>query len=329
MLNNTATACRLMSFFIGITQVCFMPSPVGDCDMCCQRDDTIDIQYKLFTRNNPIYHDVIIPGDAAALSQTRFSPSRPTVIYLFGFSEAITGASTTMLRNAFLENDDYNFIAVDWSRLVVFPWYISAVKNTRYMGERLADFVEFLNSTGVPAGTLHVVGFSLGAEAAGFAGKTLKTRGLMLGRITGLDPAYPGYSLGGKDNHLSKGDAIFIDVVHTNPGLFGFPQPIGDVDFFPNYGQWIQPGCWFDQLLKNSEFNYVYGCSHNRSWRLFAESVRNPAGFPATLCRDWRSATASCRFMVHGYMGFGAQPPAKGQMFLLTNEKPPYARNGP
>ncbi|CAH2211710.1 jg26577, partial [Pararge aegeria aegeria] len=241
---------------MSITQVCFMPAPVGDCDTCCDRDDTIDIQYKLFTRANPIYHEAIIPGDADALSETRFSPSRPTVIYLFGFSEAITGASTTMLKNAFLHRGDYNFIAVDWSRLVVFPWYVSAVRNTRYMGRRLADFVEFLNSTGVPAGSLHVVGFSLGAEAAGFAGKDLKARGLRLGRITGLDPAYPGYGFEGKEAHLSRGDAIFVDVLHTNPGLFGFPRPIGDVDFYPNPGQWIQPGCWFDQLVKNSELSY-------------------------------------------------------------------------
>lgn len=47
-----------------------------------------------------------------------------------------------------------------------------------------------------------------------------------------------------------------MDVLHTNPGLFGFPQAIGDVDFYPNPGQWIQPGCWLDELVKNSELNY-------------------------------------------------------------------------
>ncbi|XP_034834902.1 pancreatic triacylglycerol lipase [Maniola hyperantus] len=330
MLNNTAT-CQLMTFFIGITQVCFMPAPVGDCDTCCPRDDVIDIQYKLFTRENPIYHDSIIPGDKRALYATRFSTSRPTVIYLYGFSEAVTGASTTMLKSAFLRNGDYNFIAVDWSRLIVFPWYISAVRNTRYMGMRLADFVEFLNSTGVPAKYLHVIGFSLGAEAAGFAGKILQSRDgkLKLGRITGLDPAYPGYNLGGQENHLARGDAIFVDVLHTNPGIFGFPDPIGDVDFYPNSGQWIQPGCWFDELVKNRELSYFYGCSHNRAWRLYVESIGNPRGFPATLCRDWTSATASCSFEVDGYMGFGAELPAKGKMYLLTNDKPPFARNGP
>ncbi|XP_047535492.1 pancreatic lipase-related protein 2 isoform X2 [Vanessa atalanta] len=273
---SSSTACRMASFFIGVTQVCFMPAPVGDCKNCCPRDDKIDIQYKLFTRTNQNFFDIIEPGSPNALSRTRFNTTRPTVIYLFGFSEAATGPSTTNLKNAFLAKGDYNFIAVDWSRLIVFPWYISAVRNTRYMGQRLADFVEFLNSSGVPAGSLHVIGFSLGAEAAGFAGKTLNARGLRLGRITGLDPAYPGYSLGGKDNHLAKD-----------------------------------------------------GCSHNRSWRLYVESIKNPTGFPATLCRDWKSATASCRFEIDGYMGFGAQPPMTGKMYLSTNEKPPFAKEGP
>lgn len=328
-MSNSLNHCHVQSFFIGITQVCFMPAPVGDCVGCCPRDVNLDVQYKLFTRSDPNSFELIHPGRPNALSSTRFSTNRPTVVYLFGFSEASTGPSTTDLKNAFLDRAEYNFISVDWSRLIVFPWYISAVRNTRYMGERLADFVQFLNSSGVPAGSLHVIGFSLGAEAAGFAGKILNRRGLRLGRITGLDPAYPGYSVGGQENHLTKGDAIFVDVLHSNPGILGFPQPIGDVDFYPNPGTWIQPGCWFDDLIKNRELSYFYGCSHNRAWRLYAESIRNPAGFPATLCRDWTSATGSCRFEINGYMGYGAQPPMTGKMYLLTNSKPPYARNGP
>lgn len=58
------------------------------------------------------------------------------------------------------------------------------------MGIRLADFVQFLNNLGVAASSLHVIGFSLGAEAAGFGGKELRKRGLRLGRITGKLTAY-------------------------------------------------------------------------------------------------------------------------------------------
>lgn len=324
-----SSTCQLMSFFLGVIQVCYMPAPVGDCKGCCPRDNTIDIQYLLFTRSNPSIPEIIEPFDSSGLSRTRLNRSRPVVLYLFGFSESAAGPSTTNLRNAFLKRGDYNFIAVNWSRLVVFPWYISAVRNARYMGQQLADFIEFLNDNGVLPGSLHVVGFSLGAEAAGFAGKALNRRGLKLGRITGLDPAYPGYSLGGKDDHLSKGDAVFVDVVHTNPGILGFPEAIGDVDFYPNHGNWIQPGCWIDQLVKNRESRYFYGCSHNRAWRLYTESISNPTGFPATSCRDWTSGTASCQFSIDGYMGFGAQPPMRGKMYLKTNQRPPFAKNGP
>ncbi|XP_041982268.1 pancreatic triacylglycerol lipase [Aricia agestis] len=321
------TSCQLASFFIGVVQVCYMSAPVGDCDTCCARDDTRDIVYKLFTRSNPDQFEQLAVG-GSGLAPTNFSVTRPTVIYLFGFSEAATGPSTTTLKEAFLAAGDFNFIVVDWSRLVVFPWYVIAVQNTRYMGRRLADFVQALNSAGVPASSVHVIGFSLGAEAAGFGGKALKARGLMLGRITGLDPAYPGYRFKDKNGHLSKGDATFVDVIHTNPGVFGFPEAIGDVDFYPNAGQWVQPGCWIDQLVNNNELDLVYGCSHNRAWRLYAESLSNPAGFPATLCKNWRNSS-KCGYNVDGYMGDAAQPPMKGIMYLETNAKSPFARNGP
>ncbi|XP_073961734.1 pancreatic lipase-related protein 2 isoform X2 [Choristoneura fumiferana] len=305
-----------------------MSAPVGLCLYCCPRDTALDVQYKLFTRANPTEFEYLVVGDVASLRRTRFNASNPTVIYLMGFTEVTTGRSTTTLRDAYLSSGDYNFVSVDWARLVAFPWYISAVHNTRYMGQQLASFVQFLDAAGARAASLHVVGFSLGAEAAGFGGKELKRRGLLLGRITGLDPAYPGYSLTGSDGHLAKGDAAFVDVLHTNPGILGFPQPIGDVDFYPNAGQWVQPGCWIDQLIRNRELGFVNGCSHNRAWRLYAESIRNPRGFPATLCRKWKGSRL-CNFQVDGYMGFGAGPPLSGKMYLETNQRSPFARNGP
>ncbi|KAJ2945741.1 hypothetical protein O0L34_g584 [Tuta absoluta] len=321
-------SCSLMTFFIGVSEICLMTGPVGDCFYCCPRDDGLDIQYKLFTRSNPTDFQRIPQGDPNLSRRTNFDPGNPTIIYLMGFTEATTGPSTTTLRDAYLSAGDYNFISVDWSRLVAFPWYRTAVRNTRYMGSRLATFVQYLNSVGVPPSSLHVIGFSLGAEAAGFGGKELRSRGITLGRITGLDPAFPGYSLTNSEGHLSRGDAAFVDVIHTNPGIFGFPQPIGDVDFYPNGPSWIQPGCWINQLIMNNELDLVNGCSHNRAWRLYAESISNPRGFPATLCRDWSSWARSCRFNVDGFMGIGARRPMTGKMYLRTNDRSPFARSG-
>lgn len=33
---------------------------------------------------------------------------------------------------------------------------------------------------------------------------------------------------------LSRGDAVFVDVIHSNPGVLGKKDPVGDVDFYPN-----------------------------------------------------------------------------------------------
>lgn len=38
--------------------------------------------------------------------------------------------------------------------------------------------------------------------------------------IIGLDPAFPLYN-GGSSNRLSSTDAEFVDVIHTDGGLFG------------------------------------------------------------------------------------------------------------
>ena len=66
---------------------------------------------------------------------------------------------------------------------------------------------------------------------------------------TGLDPAYPDYSMRNTKDRLDRSDAEFVDVIHTNSGsLFtaalSFPQAIGHADFFVNGGH-SQPGCGF------------------------------------------------------------------------------------
>ncbi|GFT78306.1 lipase domain-containing protein, partial [Nephila pilipes] len=64
---------------------------------------------------------------------------------------------------------------------------------------------------------LHLIGFSLGAHLAGFAGKAIKTKlkGL-IGRITALDPAGPNYYYADATQRLDATDASFVDVIHTD-----------------------------------------------------------------------------------------------------------------
>lgn len=74
--------------------------------------------------------------------------------------------------------------------------------------------------------------------------------------------------MAGKDNHLAAGDADYVDVIHTDAGVFGHPKAMGDADFYPNGGLPLQPGCRADQLVKIEGYMAVkYGrLSKNLHW---------------------------------------------------------------
>lgn len=94
------------------------------------------------------------------------------------------------------------------------------------------------------------MGFSLGAHVAGCASEVLKREKLLIGRITGLDPASPFFRhhiLRERSRKLDASDARLVDVIHTDGSDvftdgFGLSRPLGHLDFFPNGGR-EQPGC--------------------------------------------------------------------------------------
>jgi pimeloyl-ACP methyl ester carboxylesterase len=92
----------------------------------------------------------------------------------------------TPLFSAYLHRGFYNVILVDWNSLSALPWYFAAVQNCQVVGLYLARFLDFLDSRGIPLSNVHVIGFSLGAEVAGFTGKNLRAgMAPRLPRITG------------------------------------------------------------------------------------------------------------------------------------------------
>ena len=93
------------------------------------------------------------------------------------------------MKNALLRREDCNVILVDWSRGAKLP-YGQATGNTRLVGAQTAELIRFLisSSRGSPNRLIdrfYIVGFSLGAQTAGYAGSYLRARGMKLGRITG------------------------------------------------------------------------------------------------------------------------------------------------
>lgn len=72
---------------------------------------------------------------------------------------------------------------VNWARLATSPWYNIAAPSTRFVGEHIGAFIEFLVEEGfVKLEDVHLVGHSLGAHVVSNAGRVLDGR---VGRITG------------------------------------------------------------------------------------------------------------------------------------------------
>lgn len=169
------------------------------------------------------------------------------------------------LRRTYFTVGEYNILTVDWEPLALSPWYNSACKNTEVVGRKTAQFVSWLVAEmGVSYGDVHVLGSSLGAQAAGYVGHFT---GGALGRITGLDPSGPlFYSVGSRDR-LDRSDAQFVDIIHTAGYWVGSSLATGHTDFYPNKGLAPQPGCEDSESLDLS-------CSHFTAWRLYIQSVR-------------------------------------------------------
>lgn len=65
------------------------------------------------------------------------------------------------------------------------PSYPLAVANTQLIGRQLALLLVDIVSLGTDPDNIHVIGFSLGAHVAGFAGRAVQHRGIVIGRISG------------------------------------------------------------------------------------------------------------------------------------------------
>ena len=111
---------------------------------------------------------------------------------LFAFIENIISWAEEM-KDVLLDREDCNAILIDWSDGATGP-YGQAAGNTRLVGVQVAELIRFLisSNSGPPgwADRFYVVGFSLGAQIAGYAGRNLRENGMVLGRITGKPFAF-------------------------------------------------------------------------------------------------------------------------------------------
>lgn len=142
-------------------------------------------------------------------------------------------------------------VALEWGPLACFRPYIVSIANSLRVADRMADVLIELNSVGLSLANVHLVGISLGAQMCGLIGDRVQKKSknsLIVDRITVLDPAgpllYKMLPVGLRPlQEVSAKDASFVDVIHTDAGICGVAGSCGTVDFWPDSGTRIAPGC--------------------------------------------------------------------------------------
>lgn len=230
-------------------------------------------------------------------------------------------------------------------------YYYQAAANTRYMGYALATMLETLVDVAthltnrIQPPTIHCIGHSLGAHICGFAGKELRSLGahFHISRISGLDPAGPLFAFDvpypfnfaniSQEARLNKGDANFVDVIHTDgkPRFsfevvpqYGTMMELGHVDFYPGeedrFG-WMQPGCW--------RIGDIGSCSHSRSHDLYLASLDTSCPALQT-CKKTEPSPTDCQNVTGTppQMGYPVDsdvlPGPEVALTVLTGAVPPF-----
>ncbi|XP_077987702.1 pancreatic triacylglycerol lipase-like [Glandiceps talaboti] len=272
------------------------------------KDLPFTCEFRLYTRFNRDSHQVIT---ATNLSGSNFNKNKDSKFIIHGFlSDADTDWMDDM-KDEFLTRADYNVFLVDWEdgadKLFT---YGKAADNSYEVGRQIYEFIQMLKTkTGYDERKVHLIGHSLGAHASGEAGRRIPT----IGRITGLDPAGRNFEDLGTDRRLDASDAQFVDIIHTDSDKYGFLNPIGDVDFYPNGGD-DQPGCSPIGLK---------ACDHGRAYVYFTESINVNCAYTSYPCAVGQECS-TCGSGQCNRMGFHATKIPGGTFYLETNSNPVY-----
>ncbi|XP_065350620.1 uncharacterized protein LOC135946339 [Cloeon dipterum] len=269
-----------------------------------------------------------------------FNASLPTKVIVHGFGSKCSLIWVHEMKSALMAVEDCNVICVDWEPGASLPNYVKAAANTRLVGKQVALLLRKLRTQyGLDPRNVHLIGFSLGAHVAGFAGA--ETPGLS--RITGLDPAGPLFEAQEAEARLDASDAGFVDVIHSNGanlimGGLGSRQPMGDVDFYPNGGA-EQKGCSNLLLGAVSDISFLWSsseddlrslCNHRRAYKFFTDSVSPRCPFPAFPCESYEQFLEGECFNCGsqrqcGNMGYYSdRSPARGPLYLITRDNEPF-----
>ncbi|XP_063851633.1 pancreatic triacylglycerol lipase-like isoform X1 [Scylla paramamosain] len=314
--------------------------------------------YCLHTPARPHCH-VLDAENSSTFTSSSFHQSSSSLILLtHGYLESTQLRWVQEMVGALLSTGEgVGVITVDWSKAAP-PTYAQAVANIRLVGVMVGHVVSRLVDMGVSEKAIHLIGHSLGAHLMAYAAAHFTvTRGLQVGRLTGLDPAGPYFASTAPEVRLDPSDAAFVDVIHTDTPTrpweldrLGAAEAMGHLDFYPNGGR-QQAGCQGsaaahidrEETVAGGVLSYI-GCSHRRSFQFFTETITNKrCRFVGVECTSWEEyktgACWGCEGRVCAPMGYpahlpqpqenpvpgeGVQPYPARRIFLGTNPERPF-----
>nr|XP_054766050.1 pancreatic triacylglycerol lipase-like [Lytechinus pictus] len=316
----------LFAYHVQAAEICYEGLGCFTDDLEChkyrfppQTLEEINLHFYLYTRRTRDTPYELFWNDVENIRSSNFDPLKKTKIVTHGFLGNYSEPIYADIKDAFIAREDVNFILLDWRDGAV-TLYPRAMQNARVVARQLSLLIKALNREfGAYYKDVHIMGYSLGGHVAGYVGQEIPG----LGRITGLDPAGPGFqNTDIPECRLDKSDAILVDVIHTDgrPAGYGTLTPFGHMDFYPNGGL-DQEGCSLD---------VVSVCSHMRGRDYFLESLVNQdCHFTSYPCSDWNSfrlgRCTSCGDGGCPSMGIDAElNPIEGSFYLRTNAQSPF-----
>ncbi|CRL01824.1 CLUMA_CG015039, isoform A [Clunio marinus] len=325
----------------GIDQLCSIALAADNSTESYKQPKIEEMNYVLLTERENI--SIPITESLKLWNHEQFDVMKKVVIMVTGWTTDVNeeNSAASELWKAYHSRGDTNFVFVDTARYVdtLYAWSAFNTQELgRGLGRGLAELIKV-----VPLENIHLMGHSLGAHIAGTAGKTFQEiTNKQLPRITAFDPAKvrkvvnfleisliklfhlfslllllhqkPCFNEGESLLGVGRGDAEFVDVIHSDAGGLGKSEAIGDADFFPNGIVPLMPGC------------LTIFCSHSRAWEYYAETVYkgNESNFIGKKCGSLLSYEIDACIRQEVPMGYACPPTAKGNFFLKTSSKSPF-----
>ncbi|KAG4070813.1 hypothetical protein HA402_011039 [Bradysia odoriphaga] len=198
------------------------------------------------------------------LPETGFDKNLPTVFVIHGYTLSSNGYD---LLDEFRQDwkqlsQKMNLIGIDWTKGSS-GRYNTALERTPTVGSAVGQFItnSIESSLITDPDSIHVVGHSLGAHVAGFAGKYMAAnRSITLQHISALDPVGVFIESYECRRRLCRTDATFVETFHTSNTL-GMYKPIESLDLYVNGGKY-QPQCAWNPP-----------CSHSYALELYRKAL--------------------------------------------------------